>query len=122
MVYSGKMRKVREYEKKAMDDIPGKKGKGIKKVREPINEEKGDKPEGDKNQLLKSERLVSKNAVKSMHNDDAKTSERKPKTKQQKHALDNQRRMESMRQKEQEVRNQKAAIKNALTSIVSITS
>ena len=121
MVYSGKMRKVREYEKKAMDDIPGKKGKGIKKVREPINEEKGDKPEGDKNQLLKSERLVSKNAVKSMHNDDAKTSERKPKTKQQKHALDNQRRMESMRQKEQEVRNQKAAIKNALTSIVSIT-
>ena len=113
MVYSGKMKKVREYEKKAMDDIPGKKGKRIKKE---------DKPEGDQNQLVKSGSLKSNSAAKSKPNDDAKTSEKKPRTKLEKHALDNQRRVESLRQKEQEVRNQKAAIKNALASIVSIAS
>ena len=119
MVNSGKMKKVREYEKKAMDDNPGKKGKGIKKVEKP---EKEDKLEEDKNQMVKSGRPKSNEAIKSKSNDDTKTSERKPKTKQEKHALDNERRMESMRQKELEVRNHKAAIKKALASIVSVTS
>ena len=122
MVNSGKMKKVREYEKKATDDITGIKGKGIKKVRELENKEKEDKPAGEKNQLVKSGRPKSKDAKKSKRNDDAKTSERKPKTKLEKHALDNQRRMESMRQKEQEIRNHKAVIKKALASIVSIAS
>ena len=122
MVNSGKMKKVREYEKKAIDDITGIKEKGIKKVTEHENEEKEDKPVGEKNQLVKSGSQKPKDAEKSKCSDDARTSEKKPKTKLEKHALDNQRRMESMRQKEQEIRNHKAAIKKALASIVSIAS
>ena len=79
MVNSGKMKKVREYEKNAVEDIASKKGRGIKKVEEPKREEKEDKPVGDSNQLSTSGRPKSKDAVTTKCNDDTKTLERKPK-------------------------------------------
>ena len=115
LVSSGKMKKVVEYEKKAIENIIGKKEKNLIKGNSK-NAEIKDKLD----RLNRSEQSKSQDSTDGNFTIKVKHLEKRPKTKQEKHELDNKRRIESMRQKEQEARNHKAVISKALASLVSL--
>ena len=125
MVSSGKMKKIKEFERKAGAEIPIKESKIVKQK---TNEKKSTCIETGEEGNKKSKRDRSdttdtktqrKDQLETKSVNQLKKSEGKPKTKQQKHAADNERRVQSLRQKEQEIKGQKAAIKSALASVVS---
>ena len=141
LVSSGKVKKVKEYERQALSEIPSKQSKNAKtnktkesknaktnKTKESKSIEKSPPPgkkksKDDKGDTRNREtKSVDTKVKKTKSTTKLDKSENKPKTKQQKHAADNERRVESLRQKEQQMKSQRATIKSALASIVSMHS
>ncbi len=116
LIASGKMSKVKQFEKKAIADMTNK-GKKATKL---DNVNRLGKP---------SESIGNSSESKSSPNKstNVKVAEKVPEpTKssaslKEKHAADNKKRLDTLKQRESEARKQKAAIKNALSSVVSIS-
>ncbi len=151
LVSSGKVKKVKEYEKRAVQQLPGKQKelkmklgtpktpKGSKESKHAtMNEKVKSKEQKVVDGTQRREILTDKKEIGNRPDEQTKQGQenssvgekekdtdqareemkKKPKTKNEKHAMDNEKRLESLKQKELELRNQKDAIKRALSTVV----